>query len=243
MTSLVVQVGGRNLQWVQSFSLRLSVTEPADEVQVVVADDIGLADLDIGDSMAVAIEGRIVLVGEVLNIRNSVDANSKTTSITGFSSAQRLTKSTIKIGDGESVTSRVLRDLSLRQIVERVVKPFDIVVDVGETAAKIADTRQDQDQQKRGGLGLSPACGQAARVHHRQWCGIGYARASSQGFRQDHAQRRKDLADPDHATQPTRALVGLRAGRSRGALGDHRLAQVQETQDRRRARCPWRSGL
>ena len=149
LPSLVVQVGGKNLQRVQSFSLRLAVSELADQVQVEVADDIALADLRIGDSMAVAIAGRIVLVGEVLNYHSHGDANSDTLSITGFSSAQRLTKSSIKIGDGESVTSKVFRNLSARQIIERVVKPFDIVVDVGETGNEIADVPIDKVRIKK----------------------------------------------------------------------------------------------
>jgi len=147
--SLVVQIGGKNLQRVQSFSLRLAVTELADQVQVEVADDIPLAELSIGDSMAVAIAGRIVLVGEVMNYRSHGDAKSDTLSITGFSSAQRLTKSSIKIGDGESVTSRVFRNLSARQIIERVVKPFDLVVDVGETGNEIADVPIDKVKVKK----------------------------------------------------------------------------------------------
>lgn len=149
LPSLVVQVGGKNLQRVQKFSLRLAVTELADQVQVDVADSIALADQRIGDSMAVAIAGRIVLVGEVLNYRDHGDANSSTLSITGFSSAQRLTKSSIKIGDGESVTSKVFRKLSARQIIERVVKPFDIVVDVGETSNEIADVPIDKIKIKK----------------------------------------------------------------------------------------------
>jgi prophage tail gpP-like protein len=149
LPSLVVQVGGKNLQRVQSFSLRLAVSELADQVQVEVADNIPLADQRIGDSMAVAIAGRIVLVGEVLNYRDHGDANSSTISITGFSSAQRLTKSSIKIGEGESVTSRVLRNLSARQIIERVVKPFDLVVDVGETGNEIADVPIDKIKIKK----------------------------------------------------------------------------------------------
>jgi prophage tail gpP-like protein len=149
LPSLVVQVGGKNLQRVQSFSLRLAVTELADQVQVEVADDIALADLRIGDSMAVAIAGRIVLVGEVLNYHSHGDANSDTLSITGFSSAQRLTKSSIKVGPGESVTSRVFRDLSARQIIERVVRPFDLVVDVGETGNEIADVPIDKIKIKK----------------------------------------------------------------------------------------------
>jgi prophage tail gpP-like protein len=149
LPSLVVQVGGKNLQRVQSFSLRLAVSELADHVQVEVADNIPLADQRFGDSMAVAIAGRIVLVGEVLNYRDHGDANSSTISITGFSSAQRLTKSSIKVGDGESVTSRVFRDLSARQIIERVVKPFDLVVDVGETGNEIADVPIDKIKIKK----------------------------------------------------------------------------------------------
>jgi prophage tail gpP-like protein len=149
LPSLVVQVGGKNLQRVQSFSLRLAVSELADQVQVEVADNIPLADQRFGDSMAVAIAGRIVLVGEVLNYRDHGDANSSTISITGFSSAQRLTKSSIKVGDGESVTSRVFRDLSARQIIERVVKPFDLVVDVGETGNEIADVPIDKIKIKK----------------------------------------------------------------------------------------------
>lgn len=164
LPSLVVQVGGRNLQRVQSFSLRLAVTELADQVQVEVADDIALANLRIGDSMAVAIAGRVVLVGEVLNCRSHGDANSDTLSITGFSAAQRLTKSSIKIGDGESVTSRVFRNLSARQIIERVVRPFDLVVDVGETGNEIADVPIDKIRIKKN----EPAWDFVQRVAKRQ---------------------------------------------------------------------------
>jgi prophage tail gpP-like protein len=161
-----VQINGKNLQRVQSFSLRLSVRELADQVQVEVADDIALADLRIGDSMAVAIAGRIVLVGEVLNYRSHGDANSDTLSITGFSSAQRLTKSSIKIGDGESVTSRVFRNLSARQIIERVVRPFDLVVDVGETGNEIADVPIDKVKIKKN----EGAWDFIQRVARRQGC-------------------------------------------------------------------------
>jgi len=139
LPTLVVQLGGKNLQRVQSFSLRLAVSELADQVQVEVADNIALADLEIGDSLAVAIGGRVVLVGEVLNYRSHGDATADTLSITGLSAAQRLTKSSIKIGDGESVTSKTFTNLSARQIIERMVEPFDLVVDVGVTATSIAD--------------------------------------------------------------------------------------------------------
>lgn len=164
--SLVVQVGGKNLQRVQSFSLRLAVTELADQVSIEIADTIELADLRIGDPIAVAIAGSIVLVGEVLNYRDHGDASSSTLSITGFSAAQRLTKSSIKIGDGESVTSRVLRNLSLRQIVERVVRPFDLVVDVGETANTIADLPIDKIKIKKN----EAAWDFVLRVAKRQGC-------------------------------------------------------------------------
>lgn len=164
--TLTVQLGGKNLQRVQSFSLRLAVTELADQVQVEVADNIALVDQRIGDSMAVAIAGRIVLVGEVLNYHDHGDANSSTLSITGFSSAQRLTKSSIKIGDGESVTSRVFRNLSARQIIERVVKPFDLVVDVGETGNEIADVPIDKVKVKKN----EGAWDFVQRVAKRQGC-------------------------------------------------------------------------
>lgn len=149
LPSLVVQVGGKNLQRVQSFSLRLAVTELADQVQLEVGDHIPLAEQRIGDSLAVAIGGRIVLVGEVMNYHDRGDANSSTLSITGFSAAQRLTKSSIKVGAGESVTSRVFRNLSARQIIERVVRPFDLVVDVGETGNEIADVPIDKVRVKK----------------------------------------------------------------------------------------------
>jgi len=147
--SLVVQLAGKNLQRVMSFSIRFAVTELADQVQVEVADDIALADLQIGASLAVAIAGRIVFVGESMNYRVFSDANSDTLSITGFSSAQRLTKSSIKIGDGESVTSRVFLNRSARQIIEQVVAPFDLVVDVGETGNEIADVPIDKVKTKK----------------------------------------------------------------------------------------------
>jgi len=166
LPTLVVQVGGKNLQRVQSFSLRLAVTELADQVQVEIADNIALADLKIGDPIAVAIAGRIVLAGEVLNYHDHGDANSSTLSITGFSAAQRLTKSSIKIGDGESVTSRVFRNLSIRQIIERVVKPFDLVVDVGETGNAIADVPIDKVKVKKN----EAAWDFVQRVAKRQGC-------------------------------------------------------------------------
>jgi prophage tail gpP-like protein len=149
LPSLVVQLAGNNLQRVQSFSIRCSVSELADQVQVEVADDIALADQRIGASLAVAIAGGIVLVGEAQGFRDHGDASSSTVSFNGFSSAQRLTKSSIKIGDGESVTSRVFRGLSARQIIERVVRPFDLVVDVGETGNEIADVPIDKVKIKK----------------------------------------------------------------------------------------------
>ena len=166
LPTLVVQLGGKNLQRVQSFSLRLAVSELADQVQVEVADDIALADLKIGDSMAVAIGGRVVLVGEVMNYRSHGDANADTLSITAFSAAQRLTKSSILIGAGESVTSRVFTDLSARQILERVVSPFDLVVDVGPTAIDIADVPIDTVKVKKN----EGAWEFVQRVARRQGC-------------------------------------------------------------------------
>jgi prophage tail gpP-like protein len=166
LPTLTVQVGGKNLLRVQTFSLRLAVTELADQVQVEIADNIALADLKIGDPMAVAIAGRIVLAGEVLNYHDHGDAHSSTLSITGFSSAQRLTKSSIKIGEGESVTSRVFRNLSIRQIIERVVKPFDLVVDVGETGTAIADVPIDKIKIKKN----EAAWDFVQRVAKRQGC-------------------------------------------------------------------------
>lgn len=166
LPTLVVQLGGKNLQRVQSFSLRLAVSELADQVQVEVADNIALADLQIGDSLAVAIGGRVVLVGEVLNYRSHSDANADTLSITGFSAAQRLTKSSIKIGEGESVTSQTFTNLSARQIIERVVKPFDLVVDVGPTATEIADVPIEKVKVKKN----EGAWDFVQRVARRQGC-------------------------------------------------------------------------
>jgi len=149
LPSLVVQLAGNNLQRVQSFSLRLSVAELADQVQVEVADNIPLTSLRIGDSMAVSIAGRIVLVGEVLNYHSHGTATADTLSITGFSAAQRLVKSSILVGEDQSVTSRVFRNLSARQIIERVARPFGLVVDVGETGNEIADVPIDKIRIKK----------------------------------------------------------------------------------------------
>ena len=134
---IVVQVGGRNVQRLISMSLRLSMRELADSVTVEIGDDIPLSALSYGDSMAVAIEGRVVLVGEVLSFGKRRPAGSSSLTITGFSSAQRLAKSSIVIGDG--VQNRTLNNLSMKQIVSQVVAPFDMVVDVSETSAVVAN--------------------------------------------------------------------------------------------------------
>ena len=125
-----VRIAGIEMRNVISIGLRFSMRELADSVSLVLADNVPIAG---GDPIEVDIEGRTVLVGEVLNRRLSKSAGERTLSITGYSASQRLVKSSVV----ESV--RVLRNVSLAQIVRRIVEPYGLVADVSESALEVAN--------------------------------------------------------------------------------------------------------
>jgi prophage tail gpP-like protein len=118
-----VEVDGVQLERVSSLNLRLSITELADSFNLEVVDKV---DVVTGSRVVISIEGRAVLVGEVMNYRRSKTAGNRSVTISGFSAAQRLVKSSVV------APSRTMKGLTLRQIVESVVEPFGLVVDVSE---------------------------------------------------------------------------------------------------------------
>lgn len=161
---IVVRVGDLTLERIVSFNFRASMRELADQIEVTVADKVKLDDLRAGLSVGVAIEGRVVLVGHVMTPRVSKRAGDRTVSFTAFSSAQRLVKSSVIVGDG--IQEKVVRGQSLRQICEAVCSPFDIVVDVSETALAIAEEPISKVKLKKG----EKAFAFLSRVAKRQGC-------------------------------------------------------------------------
>ena len=138
--------------------------ELADQVQVSIADKFLLSDLEIGVPVGVAIEGRIVFIGEVMTPRLGKSAGDRNISITAFSSAQRLVKSDVIVGDG--IQSRTIKGQSLRQITEDVTRPFGLVVDVSEAALDIVDEPITKVRLKKG----EKAHAFLTRVAKRQGC-------------------------------------------------------------------------
>ena len=130
LPKFTVQVGGVELSRITSLSLRISMTEFADSFSVSCADRLALGQE--GQRVEITVEGRLVLVGEIMTEDVDKSAGKRDSSYTGFSAAQRLVKSSY-------TGKRRLRDLSLLQIVERVVEPFDLVVDVDASATEIAN--------------------------------------------------------------------------------------------------------
>jgi prophage tail gpP-like protein len=125
-----VKIGEVELTRIGSLSLRLGMTELADSFSVSCADRLPLGQE--GQRVEITVEGRIVLVGEVMTEDLDKAPNKREISFTGYSAAQRLVKSSY-------IGKRRLKELSLKQIVERVVEDFDLVVDVDSTAQEIAN--------------------------------------------------------------------------------------------------------
>lgn len=130
-----VSVGGKRLESVQSLQLRFAVSELADSFSMQVADRLLL---DGGEAVEIAIEGRVVLVGHVQSCRLAKRAGTRDLTITGYSAAQQLVKSSIVD------TRRVYTDTTLRQLVERVCKPFGLLVEVESSATAVANEVLDQ---------------------------------------------------------------------------------------------------
>ncbi len=129
-----IRIGDYDLQEINSINLRLSMRELADSFSATISDRVKIF---AGDPVQVSIDGRPVIVGEVMNVRLEKQVGTRSLSISGFSAAQRLVKSSVVVGDG--LQKRTVKDKSLREIVEAVVEPFGIVVDVSEAAASIAN--------------------------------------------------------------------------------------------------------
>jgi prophage tail gpP-like protein len=134
-----IRVGNYDLREINSLSLRLSMREIADSFTAQISDRVTLR---AGLPVQVSIDGRPVIVGELQNVRLAKSAGTRDLSISGFSSAQRLVKSSVVPGDG--LPRRTVKGLSLREIVEAVVEPFGIVVDVSEAALSIANEPIDK---------------------------------------------------------------------------------------------------
>jgi prophage tail gpP-like protein len=129
-TSVEIRVAGFLLEHVQDLSLRFSMTELADSFSLTAAD--ALPPIERAAPVEIKIQGRVVLVGEIQTVRQSSRATADDLSITGFSTAQRLVKSSV------ISATNPLRNLNLAQIVVIVTEPFDIVVDVAPSARQIA---------------------------------------------------------------------------------------------------------
>jgi len=138
-------IGDYTLTEIQSISLRLSMSELADSFTLVVSDRFGPLR---GDHVEISIEGRVVLVGEVMTVRLSKSPGVRDLTITGFSAAQRLVKGSLVIGDG--IGTKAPKDFSLEDLCTQAVKPFGIVVDVAASAADIAAEKIDKVKVKPG---------------------------------------------------------------------------------------------
>lgn len=124
-----VKIGDVELQQITSIQLRLAITELADSFSLTCADRLPIGQE--GQRVEISVEGRAVLVGEVQTDDLDESGASRSRTFTGYSAAQRIVKSSY---DGK----RRLRDLSLKQIVQRVVEPYDLVVDVDSSAQDVA---------------------------------------------------------------------------------------------------------
>ncbi len=122
---------------VDSWSFRFSMREIADRFSAQVHDKVEIV---AGDQFGVAIEGRIVMIGEIESSRLVKRAGTRDLTITGWSSARRLVKSSVILESGR----RTIVDQSLEQIVRQVVEPFGIVVDVSAEAQAAASEILDR---------------------------------------------------------------------------------------------------
>lgn len=130
-----VRVGGVTLQSVDNLKLRFSMTEIADSFSLTVNDKVTIDD---GAPVEISVLGRLVLVGEVMNWRLDKSAGARSISISGFSSAQRLTKSSVLRA------SRTIAGKSLADIVRTIVEPFGLAVGVSASAAEVANELLDR---------------------------------------------------------------------------------------------------
>lgn len=128
--SVTVRVGPFTLTRIISINLRFSLTELADSFSIQAADD--LPPIIAAARVEILIQGRAVLVGHVQNIRRSSRAQVDDLSISGYSAAQRLVKSSVV------QPRKNFNNLNLAQIAVLVCEPFDIVVDVAAPARQIA---------------------------------------------------------------------------------------------------------
>jgi len=133
--SYTLRIDGRQVENITQISIRFSMRELADSWSASISDRVDLAP---GARAELAIEGRTVIVGELQNDRLVKRSGTRDRSISGFSSARRLVKSSV------IQPTRTIKDRSLRQIVEQIVEPFDMVVDVSESATTVADEPIDK---------------------------------------------------------------------------------------------------
>lgn len=125
-----IRIGGRRIERPISLSLRFALRELADSFEVSVADRFQVFE---GERVEVAIAGRTVLVGHVMTSRLHKAPGSRDFTISGFSSAQALVKSSAVL------PQRTYSDLSLRKLVNLVAEPFGLDVTVAESALEIVE--------------------------------------------------------------------------------------------------------
>lgn len=125
-----IRVGPYTLQRPESINLRFSLTELADSFSVQVADD--LPAIDAAARVEILIEGRSVLVGDLQNIRRASRATVDDLSISGFSRARQMVRSSVLN------VRKNFNSLNLAQIAVLICEPFDIVVDVAPAAREAA---------------------------------------------------------------------------------------------------------
>jgi len=130
-----IRIGDYTVEEVGTISLRFSMRELADSFTATINDRVRV---DAGDRVEVSVEGVTRLVGEIQNVRLMKQPGTRDLTITGFSASQRLVKSSAL------VERRTIRNRSLRQIVEQIVEPYGLVVDVSESGIEVADEVMDR---------------------------------------------------------------------------------------------------
>ncbi len=130
-----LRVGDYTVQELGSLSLRFSMREIADSFSATINDKVRL---ESGARAVVSVEGVTRLVGELQVDRLMKQPGVRDLTVRGYSAAQRLVKS------DAVVEKRTFKGKSLRAIVEEIVAPFDLVVDVSESAVEIAEEVVDR---------------------------------------------------------------------------------------------------
>ncbi len=121
---------GNRIERISRLHMRFGFAELADQVEFVPA---GRSPARKGQSLTVLVDGRPVLVGTVTGRRVGLRPGDRSETISGFSTAQSLVKSSVV------QPRRTWKEISLRRLTEVIVSPFNIGVDVDPSASDIAD--------------------------------------------------------------------------------------------------------